>query len=109
MPMFCKLCNNLLSIITTADEFYFKCVKCQINYTPDKKDSLRYEDTTGANLVIYKTILKNAGRDPVNPKVKKKCKKCKNTIVKQVRLSNDLRLINVCIKCNNQWLEGSLD
>ena len=94
MSLFCKDCSNLLSITTTVDEFYFKCIKCQKIYTPDNNDSLRYEDVKGTNLLIYKTILQNAGKDPVNPKVKKECrnyKNCKNDILKQVRLGGKQR------------------
>ena len=107
MPLFCQECNNLLSIITTADEFFFKCIKCQKTYTPSDDDSLRYDDVKGTNLIIYKTILQNAGKDPVNPKVRKTCKKCESDIVKQVRLGEDMRLINVCVKCDTQWIEGT--
>jgi DNA-directed RNA polymerase subunit M/transcription elongation factor TFIIS len=99
--IFCKICNNLLAYITTADESYFKCNKCQQIYQPEEKDSLRYEDS-GAE-PIYGVILKYAGQDPVNPKVYAKCEKCNNEIAKQVRIGSDMKLINVCTKCNFQW------
>lgn len=104
--MFCKTCANLLSVIATSDEFYFRCVKCQLTYQPSDNDSLRHESTKGTNLIVYKTILANAGKDPVNPKVRKTCTKCKSGIVRQVRLGDDMRLINICIKCDKQWIEG---
>lgn len=106
MPRFCETCNNLLSVIATSDEFYFKCIKCQLTYRPSEDDSLRFESTKGTNLIVYKTILKNAGRDPVNPKVRKPCDGCASTIVRQVRLGDDMRLINICINCDKQWIEG---
>lgn len=102
--LFCQLCNNLLTVITTADEFYFKCGNCQKTYTPNEEDTLRYEDSNNTNLVIYKTILRNAARDPVNPIVKQKCIKCTGELLKQVRIGDDLRLINICMQCNEQWL-----
>jgi DNA-directed RNA polymerase subunit M/transcription elongation factor TFIIS len=105
MPLFCSYCSNLLSVVTTSDNFFYKCIKCQKIFTPDANDSLRYENIKGTNLIIYKTILQNAGSDPVNPKVRKDCT-CGNDIVKQVRLGDDMRLINVCTKCNKQWLES---
>jgi DNA-directed RNA polymerase subunit M/transcription elongation factor TFIIS len=106
MPLFCKTCDNLLSVIATSSEFYFKCIKCQTIYDPDNYDTLRHENIKGTNLIIYKTILQNAGRDPVNPKVKKDCTTCRNNIVRQVRLGEDMRLINICTKCDKQWIEG---
>jgi DNA-directed RNA polymerase subunit M/transcription elongation factor TFIIS len=105
--MLCKICNNLLAVITTAHEFYFKCEGCQQPYKPTDVDSLRYEEQEGTNLLMYKTILQHAGQDPVNPKVYKDCKKCENNIVKRVLLGDDMRLINVCTKCQHQWLEGT--
>jgi len=105
MPLFCKICNNLLNDITTANEFYFKCFRCQQIYSSNDVDSLKYEDVKGIKYTIYKTLLSHAKDDPVNPKVYKDCK-CGNNIVKQVRIGDDLRLINVCTKCNHQWIEG---
>jgi len=107
MPLFCNICNNLLNIVTTSNQFYFKCTKCYIIYQAQPNDSLRYEDMKGTDLIIYNLILKNAGQDPVNPKVKKKCLKCSNDIIKQVRLGEEMHLINVCPKCNHQWIEGT--
>ena len=66
---------------------------------------MRYTNNKGINLVAYQALLKNAGKDPVNPKIKKKCKKCSNNIVTQIRLGKDMKLINTCVKCNEQWLE----
>jgi hypothetical protein len=97
-----------MNIVTTADTFLFKCNKCETTEEPTDKDSLRYEDVSGTNLVVYKAILLNAGRDPVNPKVKKQCD-CGNYIVRQVRLGNEMKLINTCTDCNNQWLDGTKD
>lgn len=107
MPLFCGVCNNLLSVITLSDNFYFRCMKCYKTYKPNDADTLRFEEIKGTNLLVYKTILKTAGKDPVNPKVKVECKKCHNDIAKQVRLGEDMRLINICVNCDNQWIEGT--
>jgi len=106
MPLFCTICNNLLSGVSRADNFYFECVSCKEIYKPTAVDTLRHEQIKGTDLVTFKTILQNANRDPVNPKVKKKCTKCDSKYVKQVRLGDDMRLINCCIKCNERWIEG---
>lgn len=106
MPLFCKLCNNLLVVITTSDKFHFKCSKCESIEMPDEKDTLRLEEVTGTNLVIYKEILLTAGKDPVNPKVEKTCA-CGYERCRQVRLGKEMKVINTCIKCNKQWLEGT--
>lgn len=106
MPLFCKTCSNLLVVVTTSDKFHFKCSKCEIIEDPDEKDTLRYEDLTGTNLAVYREILLTAGNDPVNPKVEKTCD-CGSDRVRQVRLGKELKLINTCISCNAQWLEGT--
>jgi len=106
MPLFCKICSNLMNVSTTYNTFLFKCNKCENVETPNEYDNLRYESVTGTNLVVYKSILLNAGKDSVNPKVKKICE-CGNNIVTQVRLGNELKLINTCIKCNKQWVDGT--
>lgn len=106
MKLFCTICNNLLVVNTSADDFYFKCNKCYQIYKPDESDTLHYEDIKGTNLIIYKTILQNAGKDPVNPKIYKDCT-CGNNIVRQVRLGDALQLINICIKCDKKWLEST--
>jgi len=100
--VFCKECNNLLTEITGPTKCYFKCNNCNKFYQSNKHDSLRYDNTKGTNFIIYKTILKNAGRDPVNPIIQKKCSSCKNDILKQIRLGSDMRLINICVSCNKQ-------
>lgn len=102
---YCTDCDNLLSEITTVDTFHYKCIKCQKIYEPTDEDTLRYEDVKGANLAIFGTLLQTAGKDPCNPKVKKSCSECKNDIVKQVRIGQDMRLINTCTKCHKQWFD----
>ncbi len=103
--LFCKLCNNLLSEVTTADRFYFECDSCKIKYQPEEKDTLRFSEKTGSNLVTFRNLLSTAGKDPVNPKVHRDCPKCKNSIAKQIRIGENMQLINTCIQCNHQWLE----
>lgn len=106
MPLFCKTCNNLLSSITRADTFYFKCVSCKETYQPEPEDTLRFEEIKGTNLSIYKTLLHHAGEDPVNPKIYTNCTKCGNNIAKYVQLGDDMRQINICTNCYKQWIEG---
>jgi DNA-directed RNA polymerase subunit M/transcription elongation factor TFIIS len=93
-------------MITTADTFKYQCSKCVSFEIPSNKDTLVYEDVIGTNLTIYKAILHNAGKDPVNPKVRRHCK-CGNQFAKQVRLGHEMKLINTCTTCGNQWLDGT--
>jgi DNA-directed RNA polymerase subunit M/transcription elongation factor TFIIS len=96
----------LLVIVTASDRFYFKCSKCESIEEPDDIDTLLFEEASGTNLVVYKEILLTAGKDPVNPKVEKTCK-CGSNRARQVRLGKEMRVINTCVECNEQWLEGT--
>ncbi len=107
MPLFCDLCSNLLVVSTTSDTFHFKCLNCEKNFEPNDTDSLRYEETNTSNYNIYKTLLKNAGDDPINPKIKCTCPKCSHNMAKQIRLGEEMRIINTCIKCKHSWLSIS--
>lgn len=107
MPLFCR-CSTKLDRITTSDSLFFKCAKCQHSEVATAADTMVFKEEKGTNLIMYKTILQNAGRDPVNPKVLKQCPQCPNKIAKQVRLGEQLRLINICTNpsCGKQWIEG---
>ncbi len=105
MPLFCPACNNLLTVITKADAFYFNCLNCHQSYKPTDEDTLRHEEVNNSKFLNYRIILQNANRDPMNPKVKKECA-CGHDMARQVRLGSDMKLINVCIKCNKQTIEG---
>ena len=106
MKYFCDHCNNLLSATTTNDELMYMCMTCYASYNSNDDDTLRYEETTGGNLIIFQTILKQASGDPVNLKEYVTCPKCKHKIAKRVRLGAEMRLINVCdnSKCRFQWI-----
>ena len=106
MSRFCKNCNNLLVVDLANDSLSFNCMSCLSEYNSEPNDSLRYEDVKTGNLFIFSKILDNAHRDPVNLKAKKQCKKCKHEFAKQVRLGESLRLINICEKCQNRWVES---
>ncbi len=106
MPLFCSTCRNLMAITTTADSFKYQCRKCMHFEMPSARDTLVYENVVGTNLTIYKPILYNAGKDPVNPKVYRMCK-CGNKFARQVRLGSEMRLINTCTECSDQWLDGT--
>jgi DNA-directed RNA polymerase subunit M/transcription elongation factor TFIIS len=104
MSLFCNICNNLLEKITDYNKFYFKCEQCQKNYNITELDTLQYEESKGSNLMNSQILLLHASRDPVNPKIEKKCLKCNYNYARQVRAGKDLRLIDTCIKCNHQEL-----
>lgn len=104
--MFCKICNNLLVDICTADIFKYQCMQCSVIYEPTAEDTLRYDDIKDTNLIIYQTMLQNTNEDPVNNKAYADCK-CGYKIVSQIRLNENMRIINTCLKCKAQWIEGS--
>lgn len=104
--IFCQQCNNLLVTISTTDELYFKCDQCQIKYNSDETNSMRYEEVKGSNLTLYSTLMRYAHKDPVNPKVYRQCPSCAEPIVRQIRLGENMTLINCCPQCAHSWLES---
>lgn len=103
---YCEHCDNRLRPNFNNDELTFKCQSCHLNYKSDPEDTLRRERTKESNIMIYEKILNKAVADPATIKASLNCKdsKCKGDIVKQVRIGNDMRLYNICITCNFQWL-----
>jgi DNA-directed RNA polymerase subunit M/transcription elongation factor TFIIS len=104
MKYFCDNCNNLLDVSTSNDELLFTCKTCYASYKSEPDDSLRYEETKTGALTIYQTILANAVEDPATIRAFMNCPKCKHNTAKQVRLGDELRLINICEKCHMQYI-----
>lgn len=104
MVKFCKSCDNLLNIQFKNDELMFMCHICRIYYDSDDTDTLIYERVKNDNMMIFEKILRNASDDPAAIKAYKKCISCNCSIVKQVRIGDQLRLYNICVKCKTQWL-----
>jgi DNA-directed RNA polymerase subunit M/transcription elongation factor TFIIS len=104
MKNFCDNCNNLLDINTTNDKLTFKCMTCYSEYKSEANDTLRWEETKGGNLLVFKTILNEAVNDSVNLKEYVPCPKCNHNLAKSVRLGSELRLIHICMKCKFQWI-----
>ena len=102
--LFCKVCENLLvPSKTSGSSFKFRCMRCNETRNSTPEDSLRYREQKADHLSKYSNLLKTIADDPMNPKEKKKCRKCPNNIVKQIRLENSI-LINQCTKCNERWV-----
>lgn len=102
---FCIRCHRIMDQITTPETYLFKCRGCNYELKPNEQASQVYERIGGKN-DIYSKILANASKDPMNPKVRVKCINCDSDIVKQVRLGEDMLLINACVKCHKQWLHS---
>ena len=105
MKLFCDICDNLLYVSTNNNVLHFRCNTCHLSYKSTDDDTLRYEETNDKNLVIFNKILDKATKDPVNIKVYKNCPKCKHNIATNVRIGKDLSLINICQKCEFQWVD----
>jgi DNA-directed RNA polymerase subunit M/transcription elongation factor TFIIS len=108
MVSFCTACDKLLTSSFTNEELTFKCELCLLSYPSTPEDSLRRERIKENNIMIYEKILNKAVDDPASFKARITClnKKCDNDIVVQVRIGEDMRLYNICIKCRFQWLNN---
>jgi DNA-directed RNA polymerase subunit M/transcription elongation factor TFIIS len=68
-------------------------------------DTLLYDESGKVNTATMQTILRSAGLDPTNPRAMRKCGKCGNDKVRQVRSLGEMRLINICEKCSKSWID----
>lgn len=101
MKLYCEICSNLLDVDIVNDNLIFICASCQSRYEAQPDDSLRYEEIKGSDIAIFKKILEKITDDPVNPKIKRECKKCKHPISKYVRLGEELKMVYSCVKCKD--------
>ena len=100
---FCDACGNLLvSRKTPTNSFEFQCMRCKKTRPSIPEDSLIYRDQKTNPISKYSMILKNILDDPLNPKERKKCPKCKFNMSKNIRLNTIL--INACMKCKYRWI-----
>jgi len=97
--LFCDKCYNLLNYTIDDNNLKFLCNSCYSIYDPNPTDTLIYEKVKEKNTVIFENLSNTAGKDPVNIKVYKKCNNCNNNISKQIRIGNEMTLINICTKC----------
>lgn len=106
MSKFCEICENLLIATFINDELNFKCMACSTSYPANPVDTLRYENTKDPEVSNFAKILSKSSSDPITLKAKVKCIKnnCIGTIVKEVRIGDELHLYRVCTVCNSQWL-----
>jgi len=105
MKLFCDNCDNKLNISIENEQLYYKCINCFAVYKSEDDDTLIYEKIKNNNINIYENILNNANEDILNLKEFTKCPKCKNHISKTIRIGNELRLINICEKCEFKWIK----
>jgi DNA-directed RNA polymerase subunit M/transcription elongation factor TFIIS len=103
---FCTQCNNLLNPIYTDELGMFKCQSCHINYKFEPEDSLRKERIKNTNIMIFDNRINKTANDPAALKANIKCNnpKCDSMIVKRTYVGDDMRLYNICIKCNTSWM-----
>ncbi len=106
MASFCTNCANLLIPSFYNDELNFKCVMCSEIYPPKPEDTLRSERIKENDVMIFEKNLNKAADDPATIKAHVNCinEKCPSKIVKQVRIGDDLKLFNICVRCKTQWL-----
>ena len=106
MVKFCKYCNNILNInYTKEDTIIFLCDSCAVFHDAVAEDTLIYrKDYKNRFENHYGDILEHSKYDDIIYKINKKCIKCPNNIVKRVYVGEDMKLFNICTKCNEIWL-----
>lgn len=101
---FCDICENLLKFKQIEEDLYYVCEIC------DKKYNLNPEDTKlksiHVNIVdnVYKKnkkLIELFKEDDTLKLIEKECIKCKNNIMKQAVIGNNMNFIFICYKCKN--------
>ena len=100
--LMCPSCCKLLTKITTSGSYKLKCEQCSEIYPVSNDNTLVYHESDKNELNDYKVLLANAGKDILNERVELVCgtNNCKGEFAREVRITNDMRLYNVCEKCN---------
>jgi DNA-directed RNA polymerase subunit M/transcription elongation factor TFIIS len=89
----------MLGMDIINDNLVFICNSCHERYEAADNDSLRYEEVKGSDIAIFSKILDKIADDPVNPKIARECKTCKNKFAKYVRLGDEMKVVYACTKC----------
>ena len=98
--------GNLTEAIIKDNKLLFISSSKEIYETTPKETLIYYEDNNVNSFSKYKIQIKNALKDYTNPRIRKKCIKCKKeTIVIPIQIGNDL--LNICSICEENWIEMS--
>lgn len=104
---FCPSCNSLLEKAIIRDVLMFRCNKnCSSEYPATDEDVLMDRgrgESTAEDIRSFHVLLRNASKDPTNPRDNIECPKCKFTPVAYVRLSGSLHKVYTCAKCKHVW------
>lgn len=104
MSKFCDDCNNLMEITNSNNYLNFICKSCEIVKKIEPEDTLRYAESKKNTSQLSSILLRKAVHDRTNPIKKNKCPKCKYDLAKQIRTKNEMILINICLKCEHNWI-----
>ena len=98
--------GNLTEAIIKDNKLLFISSSKEIYETTPEETLIYYEDNNVNSFSKYKIQIKNALQDYTNPRIKKKCIKCKKeTIVIPIQIGNNL--LNICSICKENWIEMS--
>jgi len=99
---FCDKCKNILTIKKINNKYVHYCEDCDISYPIEYK--ILYKKTNITKLAKIKIDVQAAIYDDVTyPRIKKKCLKCKNDILKYILDEETMKNIYVCPKCHYFW------
>ena len=105
MKLFCDNCDNKLTISTENDILSFKCINCFQVYKSEDDDTLLYEKIKNNTIKVYENVLNNAKHDNLTIREYATCPTCKHHISKTVRIGDEMRIVNICEKCDFKWIK----
>ncbi len=104
---FCDACDNILIISTKNDNLKYICQTCLKEYATSDEDTLMKTVSFKESETLYKSeiYLNVAHNDPLAPLVKKDCKECDETIIKQILIGDNYQGLYICPKCKTKFID----
>lgn len=103
---FCHNCDNILSKSTHNNNLKFICNTCLTEINSTAEDTLMSNVSLKEEETLYKSeiYLNIASKDSITPLLYKNCKKCNETIIRQIMIGDNGEAIYVCPLCENKFM-----
>lgn len=104
--IFCKVCQALLTKVTTPDRFFFVCEACNTQTDINALDTLVSQTDKKKQSTTFPQYIKNVREDPAARRVPIDCE-CGSDIAIQIRDPDELSAVIVCMKCQKIYYKDS--
>ena len=105
---FCSNCNQANVSVLSKPTLIRKCEFCGLEEKASNEESLlAFQTIMHANSgdpTLHSAMLAHAGKDPVNKKIRRWCRKCKSeTIMSRLNLGDSETPFDICEQCGDYF------